>query len=284
MSSLVMYGNEFPRYINSGLTPESFRYRFLAEGDSWMDRSSMFHTSLLQELARQFDGDNCDVLIINLAMFGDTISRMGDRSNVEFRQWINTDFAWKFDAVLLSAGGNDFIDAAMEAPGQGILKDLAGQPAPAQGRDCIIPSAVSTLVNNYLNPHFAYLYDALQSSRQASAALFINEYDTPTARNAPAFPGGHAWLYRAYTANSIPPELWPDLTTALFADVRDTVADWTTGRPNVHGVPTNGCLAPAQAGTTGSSGDWLNEIHPNEAGWKKLAAVWKQTLLAQLPA
>ncbi len=279
-----MYGNEFSRYTNLGLTPQSYRYRFLAEGDSWMDRSSMFHTSLLQELARQFDRDNCDVLIINLAMFGDTVSRMGDRSNVEFRQWINTDFAWKFDAVLLSAGGNDFIDAAHEAPGTGILKNLAGQVAPAQGRDCIIDSAVSTLVKDYLNPHFAYLYDALQASRQASAALFLNEYDTPTARNAPAFPGGHSWLYRAYTDNSIPPALWPDLTTALFTDVRDTMAGWADGRPNVHCVPTNGTLIAAQADSTGSSGDWLNEIHPNEAGWQKLAAVWKQTLLAQLAA
>ncbi len=284
MSSLVMYGNEFPRYVNSGLTPQSFRYRLLAEGDSWMDRSSMFHTSLLQELARQFDGDNCDVLIINLSMFGDTISRMGDRSNVEFQQWISTDFNWKFDAVLLSASGNDFIDAALEAPGQGILRNLAGQPLPAMGRDCILNSAVANLVDNYLTPHFSYLYNALQASRCANLPLFLNDYDTPTARNVPAFPGGRSWLYEAYTKNSIAPSLWPDLTAALFTDVRNTLAGWAAGRPNIHCVPTNGSLIPAQPGSTGSDGDWLNEIHPNESGWKKLAAVWKQSLYSVLQA
>ena len=36
--------------------------------------------------------------------------------------------------------------------------------------------------------------------------------------------------------------------------------------------------APAAAGTTGSSGDWANEIHPNAAGWKKLAKVWATAL------
>lgn len=51
MSSLVIYGNEFAGHIENGLVPQSFKYRFLAEGDSWMDRSAMFSTSLLQQLA-----------------------------------------------------------------------------------------------------------------------------------------------------------------------------------------------------------------------------------------
>jgi hypothetical protein len=37
-------------------------------------------------------------------------------------------------------------------------------------------------------------------------------------------------------------------------------------------------LLPANALSSGDSGDWLNEIHPNHAGWQKLAAVWKTAI------
>jgi len=44
-------------------------------------------------------------------------------------------------------------------------------------------------------------------------------------------------------------------------------------------VPTDAVpLVPADADATGSSGDWLNEIHPNVSGGEKLAAVWQQSL------
>jgi len=193
MSSLVLYGNEFDGHLNNGLTPQFFKYRILAEGDSWMDRSAMFHTSLLQKLAPKMDAAGDDVLIINLSRFGDTLRRIGACADGEFRQWIDTAFAWKFDAILLSAGGNDFIDAARDPDaGKGILKDMAGAPMPALGRDCLERKAVDRLVDGYLTKGFAALYDEVQTSRHAGVPVFLNLYDTPVARNAPAFPGGRA--------------------------------------------------------------------------------------------
>lgn len=279
MSSLVIYGNEFAGHMENGLSPEFFKYRFLAEGDSWMDRSAMFHTSLLQALAPAMDAAGDEVLIINVAMFGDTMRRVGDCARGDFRLWVNTQFSWKFDAILLSAGGNDFIDAARDpGPGQGILRDLAVEPVPASGRDCLKRSAVATLVNQYMNPNFSTLYNVIQSSRHASVPIFLNNYDTPTARNAPAFPRGHAWLFDAYVKNSIAPTLWPDLTAAIFDEVQATIAGWTNGRNNLVSVPTHGTLVPAATGSIGSDADWLNEIHPNACGWSKLAAVWRKAI------
>jgi hypothetical protein len=283
MASLVIYGNEFEGHMENGLSPEFFKYRFLAEGDSWMDRSAMFHTSLLQSLAPAMDAVGDEVLIINVAMFGDTMRRMGDCARGDFRLWVNTQFAWKFDAILLSAGGNDFIDAARDpGPGQGILRDLAHDLLPASGRDCLKPDAVAKLVNQYMNPCFAQLYDVIQASRHANAPIFLNNYDTPTARNAPAFKGGRAWLYDAYTKNSIPPALWPELTGAVFDAVQATIAGWTSGRGNLISVPTRGTLTPATTHATGSNADWLNEIHPNAAGWDKLAGVWRAAIKSVL--
>jgi lysophospholipase L1-like esterase len=280
MQSRAIYSNEFPRLMDKGPWPDQFKYRILVEGDSWMDRSALVHTSLLQSLAPEMDAGGDSVLFINLAIFGDTMRRMGQASG-DFVQWVNTNFAWKFDAILLSAGGNDFIDAARDpAPGEGLLENLAGKPSPAQGRDCLRPEAVKSLVNMWLNPNFATLYDVVQSSRHHDIPIFLNSYDTPTARNAPALKKKKArtWLYESYVKNSIPPALWPDLTAALFGKVEAAVGGWATGRPNVHIVPTNGRLIPATPGTTGNDHDWQNEIHPNKGGWEKLAKVWRASI------
>jgi hypothetical protein len=77
------------------------------------------------------------VLIINISMFGETMRRIGECVTGDFAMWLRTQFGWKFDAILLSAGGNDFIDAARDPdPGLGILKDLAAMPAPATSHEC----------------------------------------------------------------------------------------------------------------------------------------------------
>ena len=284
MSSIVMYGNEYFGQIDNGLTPAHFKYRFLVEGDSWMDRSSMFHASLLQCLAPEFDAAHEDVMFVNVAMFGDTMRRMGSQAKEDFSSWLNDDLGWTFDAVLLSASGNDFIDAARDpAAGLGILRDFNQQPQPTSGHDCIDRNAVGELVTRWLDPNFKRFYEVVRNSRfHADTPIFLNNYDTPTARNAPAFRGGKAWLYEAFKKNNIPQSMWPDATDSIFNDVQTTVAGWTVGRHKVFTVPTDGVLTPSAPNTTGSNADWLNEIHPNAAGWRKLAKVWHAKLKATL--
>jgi hypothetical protein len=283
MASLVIYGNEFDGHIANGLAPETFKYRFLVEGDSWMDRSAMFETSLLQQLAPELDSVGADALMINISVFGDTMRRIGQCATGDMAMWLRTQFNWKFDAILFSAGGNDFIDAARDpAPGAGILKNLNGLQAPVSGTECVRRDAVATLITDYLDPNFNALYDVVQSTRYAGIPIFLNNYDTPTARNAPVFANGKAWLFEAYTKNGIPSHLWPELTAVIFNDVQTTIAGWAQGRAELHTVPTDGTLTPADPTSIGSDGDWLNEIHPNKAGWKKLARVWRQSITGVL--
>lgn len=271
--SIAIYGQDFQRFIEQGFGPGEYRYRILAEGDSWMDRSSAFTASLPDYLARDMEAHQESTLIINLAMFGDTMRRIGEAVAGEFTSWIRF---MAFDAILLSAAGNDFIDAARDPdPGKGILNDMHGQPLPARGYDCVRKEAVSKLVTTYLDPNFSALYDTVRGSHlNADTPIFLNNYDTPTARNAPAPPGKKAWLYEAYRKNGIDPSLWPDLTDGLFNDIQTTIAGWCMGRQGIHSVPTDGTLTPGSADDTGDSGDWINEIHPNRAGWKKLSRVW----------
>ena len=37
-------------------------------------------------------------------------------------------------------------------------------------------------------------------------------------------------------------------------------------------------LLPADADTTGPSGDWINEIHPTREGYRKAASAWEKVL------
>ena len=276
MTSLAIYGRDYSQAFDQGLDVNRFKYRFLAEGDSWMDRSSAATGSLPQFLAEAMDAAGDEVLIINLAMFGETMRRIGQTVQGEFAGWI--DF-WNIDAILLSAAGNDFIDAARdEAPGQGLLRDMAGQPLPAQGYDCVKQDAVAALITHYLDPNFKVLYDAVRNSKCQDTPIFLNLYDTPVARDAPAPPGKTAWLFEAYRKNSIDASLWPDLTDGIFNDVQTAIAGWQKDRTGVHLVPTDGKLVPAKPGDKGNSGDWINEIHPNAKGWKKLAKVWRETI------
>ncbi|MET3181732.1 UNVERIFIED_ORG: hypothetical protein ABIC43_004907 [Variovorax guangxiensis] len=282
MASVVVTG---PQYLLDPAKVEGqgpFTYRFLAEGDSWMDRSAPISGSLPQFLAQTMYKQGCSVLIINISTAGDTLRRITDVMQGEFAWWLRQS---RYDGILFSAGGNDLIDAARDpAPGQGILRDMAGLPLPADGYKCVNPQALTTLIKQYLNPNFGTLYAAIRCDvRNASTPIFLNSYDTPTARNAPAFQGVGPWLFSAYSKNHIDPTLWKSLTEGLFRDLQGVVDDWCNGRTRVYAVPTSGILTAAPPGTSGSVADWANEIHPNKSGWKKQAAVWTTELLSKLP-
>ncbi|MDE2607499.1 MAG: hypothetical protein KGL68_16410 [Burkholderiales bacterium] len=289
MPSHVVYDIDYDREVDQGLlAPEQFDYWFLCEGDSWMDRSSLTQMSLPWSLARSFRGQRGNrALFVNLSHFGDTLRHIGDCLNDVFHQWVTTPLPFRFDALLLSAGGNDFIDAALDPPpGQGLLRDVHGAGPDLQPDDCFDPAALSLLVDQYLDPNFGKLYDTVRASPFCGAMpILLNLYATPVARYAPVLPGGKTWLSAAYAKNGIPPALWPAVTQRLFVDVEAVVTDWSevAGRTGVFTVPTSSVpLVPADPGAAGSSGDWLNEIHPNKSGWARLATAWQASLDAVL--
>lgn len=282
MTSVAVYGSEFSRHIDQGMAIDQFKYIFLAEGDSWMERSSVLSPSLPDYLAREMEANGEPTLIINLARFGDTMRRIGEMADKEFKYWVKQ---FSYNAVLLSAGGNDFIDAARDPdPGLGILKNMSGQPLPTNGRDCLKLDAVDRLVQTYLNPNFERVYSLVRNNLgNAKTPIFLNCYDTPVARNAPTPPFTRAWLYVAYQKNAIPSQLWPDLTAAVFDRIQAAIAGWAVGRQGVFLVGTRGVLVPADPNSTGDSNDWLNEIHPNASGWQRLAPVWRNAIRPLLP-
>jgi hypothetical protein len=155
MPSKVMTGSEFSHELDLGLDLASYKYRFLVEGDSWMDRSSVLLGSLPMSLAGRFDAAGESALFINISTAGDTLRHIEHTMNGEFADWVERAFNWPFDAILFSAAGNDFIDAARDpAPGQGILRDMAGAGPNPQPVDCLDVDAIQHLVNQVLDPGF----------------------------------------------------------------------------------------------------------------------------------
>lgn len=271
MQSIVVKPLDFQRVIvDQGLGAVDFKYVFLAEGDSWMERSAVLQGSLPDFLGFLYDARDEKVLIVNLAMFGDELRRIGTVQRREFAYWLRQ---FRYDAVLFSAGGNDYIDAALDpGPGQGILNSFVQGGPPADAEACINRAAVAALRTRYLTPCFSAIHQLVQDSRNRDVPLLVNSYDVPVARNAPAVK--KAWLYEAYVKNRIPRGLWPGVTRLIFDSIGEELAAWTAGRPNVALVPTRGVLTPADPDSSGDSGDWINEIHPNRRGWEKLAPIW----------
>jgi hypothetical protein len=246
-----------------------------------MDRSGPASGSLPEALATEMDRRNISALTINLSTAGHTMRKISDMMGGEFKRWLT----WgDYDGILLSAGGNDFIDAALKpSPGAGILRDMAGKPIPVDGYQCVNREVEDRLIED-INRNFERIYQMIRNDGRNATPIFLNCYDTPTARDAPALRGfSGPWLYEAYRKNHIDPALWPTLTAGLFHDIHDMIVGWCKNRANIYAVPTSGVLKPADAAVSGKGGDWLNEIHPNKRGWRKQAKVWADELLTRIP-
>lgn len=278
MKSVVITGQRYLVRPEEADQHGPFDRVYLAEGDSWMDASALVQGSLPFFLVQEFNKRGRVNLIINISTAGQTLQRISETMSGDYLWWLKQ---LRYDGILFSAAGNDFIDAARdEAPGQGLLRDMRGQPLPADGYACVRQQAVRRLVDDYLGPNFAAMYQALRaSSKNADTPMYLNCYDTPVARNAPAVPGlVGPWLWEAYRKNGIAPSLWPSLTEGLFGDIKAAVQAWPVGRTALQVMPTTGVLTPAAPDSTGSDGDWKNEIHPNASGWRKQARVWADLL------
>lgn len=252
-----------------------FEHRFLAEGDSWFTLAALPGGNLLQELSLDRSS-----LIVNTAYPGDTLSHIVDwRGNRDFVNLLAVPkFASKWDAVLLSAGGNDLIDAALSP--NGIVQKPVGAAVTVE--NCINQASMDAF-ERYMRANLESVVALRDSpdSPNKGIPIFVHTYDYPTARPAPAKLLGTVgvfgpWLHKAYTRHQVPDEVWAPLTDHLM----DRLAAVLNGLnlPNVTVIDTRGTLDRAVMGDPGNSGDWLNEIHANVGGRRKLARKWAERL------
>lgn len=257
-----------------------FALKLLAQGDSWFSINglSLFTaSSLLMRL--KF---SVDTIIVNCADPGDTLKHMVDwrRDPFFFRYFAGGAlFEEQWDGLLLSAGGNDLIDALGVLP-----RDAQGVPRMPAERLLLTPSERPRAgpVDKYVceagwavfRAHLLQQYRILdtlraESARNKDTPIFTHCYAYTQPRDVGAGPLG-PWLEPTLVAYQVPPEDWLALSE-LFCDRLHDEIITQTGMQHFHILDTRAMIPPAPADPAVRDPDWLNEIHPTARGYDRIA-------------
>jgi hypothetical protein len=274
--------------------------RLLAEGDSWftIGTINLPHSSnVLQEF--EFSQSTA---IVTSAYPGDTMKRMVDGVNDPYfdRLLRRRPFASFWEAILISAGGNDLIDAAQVPPldangapvppGQRLLLQPGEAPAGAVGAARYISESGWARLADYLAANFAELVARREQSPSKGRPIIAHTYAVPTVRPSGTVGSPNGWLFPAMQRYGIPDVDRQPVCSELFQRLRALLLslDQTSGSPRalpavrVFDSAALATIVPAAPGTSGSSGDWVNEIHLTPGGYRKMGTAmgaWAEPLM-----
>lgn len=203
--------------------------------------------------------------ILNMAHYGDaTTQEMG---LAKTQKLVSAMQRYSFDVILMSGGGNDIVGDSFILWLNHALS-VGGDPRLAVDAERFndILSVIRASVENLV---------LLRNMYAPSAPIFLHAYDY-------AYPSGVGvcmigpWLRPALRFMG-----WSDDTQNfnIVKDCLDRLANFYRGMAadpanNIVYVDTHGVL---------DRGDWANELHPNPAGFKKIANVWATVLRSKFP-
>ena len=259
------------RFLNSQLSPT---YKILAEGDSWFHIGGHTGVGNVRNLIDGMSFGDHHTLVCNMALSGDTMSNMSSNiSSPEFFKFLKT---YQWDGLVLSAGGNDLIDALIAESGYKYRNTTLSIIQP-----CVSPSSYMDHINQQhlslfciaVTEHYQRFIDYKNNTVNKYKPVFIHVYDYPTPRNAPAklfeyFKKG-PWVYKALSKMQVDLRFWQEISDYIFDQLAITILQFD-GQNHISVINTRNTLTRANAGDKGNSNDWLNEIHPNKDGIAKL--------------
>ena len=249
--------------------PNDYAKLMLAEGDSWfawgylnLRPSPNVLTSMRFEEA---------TATLSYAYSGDTIGDMAriSTSGGYFRELMDR----RYDALLLSGGGNDLFDAIRQGH---ILRQPTGDPGDA---DAYVDWDAVDRLRDYVAANYRQVLSRRREARSKNrrTPFLLYTYDYPLPRPAKAQVMGLAaigtWLHAPLLAASAPSALHFGIVRRIVDRLAETILDLADPAADIHVVDTRGALVPAQADAEGDSGDWANEVHPNESGYGKIATL-----------
>lgn len=269
---------------NSELGPfpiEWYTKKYLAQGDSWF---SIGHlppwgtTNLLENL--ELSRSTC---IVNCAHPGRTLQHMTDTSTEPmFLRLLRGKLAYEWDAILLSGGGNDLIDAAQLGPNMN--RDMRLLAIKSEWRDPALGGARYLSEDGWKTfvDHMKQVFDIFMTAKAVDlnrkTPVLLHTYDYVTPRNSPAGPGFGPWLFKAVTAFGIPEADWILVSNELLNRLGALLSELATQYAGVQVIDTLGTLDAAQTSDIGPTQDWQNEIHPTAHGYRQLDVRWRQAL------
>jgi hypothetical protein len=288
-----------PSQLRSDQAPDlnACRWRFLAEGDSWFTIGTLNpakNSNLLFEMA--FDETNCAV---NCAMPGDTLRRMVTMNrDPRFIALLAGHIAETWDALIVSAGGNDLIDALSVGP-----LDAAGRPVAPElrlllseaergprelGAARYFSRAGWQTFAGYLRANVEQLIRLRDGGPSQGRPIFMHCYAYPTPRPAGAGLGHGPWLDPALQAYAVPAEERSALARLLIDELAALLLGMAADPVRFPGLDCFDSRAihidAAAEGSQGESGDWINEIHLTRSGYDKLARPWARHIEQVLSA
>jgi len=293
MSRLVVVDpNAHLNLVPNGIGPDPshFQFHFLAHGDSWFSIGSVVPvatTNVLAEMDFPFTA-----YAVNCARPGDTLAHMVDwRKDPNFSMLLASVKASPWHAILMSAGGNDVIDAASVPPMLGVKETPSARRLFLRPEEWAAGGGASRYISEagwqLFEAHLAPQFDALIAARDRDGSLskgvpvFFHLYDFITPRPSPSVAvllSTGPWLAPALTAYGIPPEDWIETSGILMNRLADIIISAAARLPNVHVVDTRGSLVPASIHDPGMTLHWANEIHPTKAGYGILAEKYAATV------
>jgi lysophospholipase L1-like esterase len=270
-----------PRVVNLQLHPNEqifysdYNICLLAEGDSWFSWSYL-NLVPSSNLLQQLDFDK-PALAVSYAYAGDTIRRIADFFDnggffIEMR-------SQRYDAILLSGGGNDLIDALYDFNSNTpIVLQEPGASDPDDPNSYVNFQNLTKLTN-YVKANFERIFDyRLQPpASNANTPIILHTYDYATPRIAPAefmgMPARGPWLLPALVKVKAPANLHSTISKLIFDSLAEALLSLRDESEGIHVVDTRDTIRPADQNAGGESGDWINEIHPTAQGYASIA--WK---------
>jgi hypothetical protein len=281
MKPLAIYS---PGQVFSSDPPDfsSLGYRFLAEGDSWFSIGTLNpakNSNLLFEMVfSQWAG------AVNCASPGDTLNRMSQMNrDPNFTDLLTGRRARIWDALLMSCGGNDLIDAfGVRAngvpPDKRLLLTQAEWGPVVQGPSRYLSDAGWQTFCTYLKANLDHLIGLRDGGPSKGVPIFLHGYSYPTPRPSGAGMKLGPWLYPSAQAYGVPEADLMPVARVLLGRLAELLAGCAADAarfPNLHFFDTTTiAVEPAAVGSEGESGDWVNEIHLTWRGYEKLAVPW----------
>ncbi len=267
---------------------EQYTGKCLAQGDSWFSIGSL-PPGLTTNVLAQLELSNSAV-VVNCARPGAVLHHMADTCrDRQFLRLLGGPLAHQWNAILLSGGGNDLIDAASVGPTAPPDKRLLARPeergpGPLLGDDYISKPGWKTF-RDHLDIVFNDLVDRRDAGINKGVPLLMHTYAHLMPRPAGAGLSFGPWLQPSLTAFGVPASDWLMVSNALVDRLvqllQTLIATRLQADPSaaLHLVDTRSAqLQLADQPSTVSSGDFINEIHPTRGGYTKVAAVWRQAL------
>lgn len=259
--------------------PEKLIY---AEGDSWFDKFTPIpnpRTNLLQEIRLPWHS-----VVVDVSTIGDESGDM-----VRGQQAFKTQFLFKnyaFDALLLSAGGNDLKNLYANKIDQYRVDGVSADEIAQLSRPGEYKGYFDSVIAN-IKKFIGFRDNAgNETTRKAPILLHGYDYFQPRPAKAGVFSGGSLgvgpWVYPALNSAGFNGLQMRSAADAVVDQLNAMLAAHIATLNNVQVIDSRGLLSPAPAASTVATADWLDEIHPSSSGFEKLAACCWNKPLAEL--